>query len=108
MQVCVVSIKLGAANPTPSTVGESSKPRPPGGALGKFPLVTEERSGSADPRCQLCWPLATRQRLREPGGKRTSGARLSGRRSPGAPGAALHSGWSHRPSPGGTLCGRRT
>lgn len=48
MQVCVFSIKLGATNPTPSTVGESSKPRPPGGA-GKFPLVTESRSGSAVP-----------------------------------------------------------
>ena len=60
MQACAVSIKLGATNPTPPTVGES-KPRPPGGALGKFPLVTEQRSGSAVPRCQLCWPLATRQ-----------------------------------------------
>lgn len=75
MQVCVFSIKLGATNPTPSTVGESSKPRPPGGATGKFPLVTESRSGSAcPPLSALLASCNASVRLREPGGKRTPGA----------------------------------
>lgn len=56
-RVCIFSIKLGATNPTLSTARESSKPRPPGGAVVKFPLATETQSGRAVPSCQLCGPL---------------------------------------------------
>lgn len=99
-QLCVFTIKLTATSPTPSTVRESSQPRPPGRALGKFPHGTETRSGRAVPRWQVYRPLpAHPPRLREPGGKQTPRARLSRRRSQGVPGAALRSGCSRRTSP---------
>lgn len=48
-QGCGFSIKLGETNPTPSTRRESSKPRPPGGALEKFPLGREGGQGAPSP-----------------------------------------------------------
>ena len=98
----------------PNSVHRTTKqqPRPPGGALGKFPRGTETRSGRAVPRWQVYRPLpAHRPRLREPGGKQTPRARLSRRRRQGVPGAALRSGCSRRASPEAspefTLRGRR-
>lgn len=58
-QVCIFSIKLGATNPALPTTPENSKPRPPGGAVVKFPLAKDTQSGRAVPSSQLCRPLPT-------------------------------------------------